>query len=341
MIARLLLALACCAIVSLLPRAVAQAPGVPIEDPGSLSYNQPLLEKAKVLREAGKLLDIEKVKALLAAPVPSPIALPAPNTKPLRGREIAARARQAYLRLGWYYLCPRCEHWHFALADAYAISPDGGVATCHHVVAPTRDMREGYLVAVDPASEVLAVTTILAKSQTLDAAIVRVAGGTFTALPLNDNVAPGDPVFCLSDPLDERAYFSEGIVNRFYWKRAPKGDPASLDALKQLRVNVSTDWAPGSSGAAVLDECGNAIGHVSTISPLSEGPNKPAPAPEKDGEEAKPTKARKDRFNGATLITLHEAVPARGLLALAKTLKVEEAKATTLSGESGSEKPAP
>ena len=33
-----------------------------------------------------------------------------------------------------------------------------------------------------------------------------------------------------------------------------------------LRVNVSTDWAPGSSGSAVLDQCGNVIGHVSTIS---------------------------------------------------------------------------
>jgi hypothetical protein len=84
-------------------------------------------------------------------------------------------------------------------------------------------------------------------------------------------------VFCLSDPLDERGYFSEGIVNRFYWKRAPKGDLESLDALKNLRVNVSTDWAPGSSGAAVLDQCGNAIGHVSTISPLSEGAHQPAP----------------------------------------------------------------
>jgi hypothetical protein len=30
-------------------------------------------------------------------------------------------------------------------------------------------------------------------------------------------------------------------------------------------MNVSTDWAPGSSGAAVLDGCGNAIGHVTEI----------------------------------------------------------------------------
>ena len=48
-----------------------------------------------------------------------------------------------------------------------------------------------------------------------------------------------------------------------------RGEPL-LDELKALRLNVSTDWAPGSSGAAVLDERGNVIGHVSTISPMSE-----------------------------------------------------------------------
>jgi hypothetical protein len=340
---RLLFALVCLATAAFPQRVVAQASGVPIEDPRSLMQNPSLLEKAKALRDAGKLLDVEKVKTLLAAPVPSPIELPVANTKPLRGREIAERARRAYFRLGWYYLCPRCGHWHFSFANAYAISADGAIASCHHVVAPTRETREGYLVALDPAGEILAVTTVLAKSQTLDAAIVRVEGGTFTPLPLNDNVAPGDPVFCLSDPLDERGYFSEGIVNRFYWKRAPKGDLESLDALKNLRVNVSTDWAPGSSGAAVLDQCGNAIGHVSTISPLSEGAHQPAPAPEaeNESEKAKPAQARNDRFNGATLITLHEAVPARGLLALAKTINVEAAKVTAPSEGSAPEKPAP
>src|SRR4029079_14246644 len=68
MIARLLFTVACCAIAAFAPSAAAQAPGIPIEDPGSLSFNEPLLEKAKALREAGSLLDIEKVKALLAAP---------------------------------------------------------------------------------------------------------------------------------------------------------------------------------------------------------------------------------------------------------------------------------
>ena len=70
----------------------------------------------------------------------------------------------------------------------------------------------------------------------------------------------GDSVWCLSDPRGERGYFSTGIVNRFVERTV--GD------ARGRRINVSTDWAPGSSGAAILDEAGNVIGHVATIRAL-------------------------------------------------------------------------
>ena len=312
----------------------AQAPAVPIESTEPLMLDESLLEKARVLREGGKLMTKEKVAELLKNPIPASLTLPEPNTKPLAGREVAERARKAYMRLGWYYLCPRCEHWHLDLAGAYAISRDG-VATCHHVVAPEREMREGYLIAVDHSGAVLPVTGILAKSQTMDAAILRIEGGELSPVPLNDQVAPGDAAFCFSDPLGQLGYLSRGIVNRFYRKSRPQAAPGSLDELKGLRVNVSTDWAPGSSGAAVLDECGNAIGHVSTISPLAEEDGKPAPpASGAKRGKAKPGQPASSRFNGATLITLHEAVPARSVMALARTMNEASAKAAA-------EKPAP
>ena len=48
----------------------------------------------------------------------------------------------------------------------------GARITYQVVVTPTGDMREGYLIAVDHSGKVLPVTSILAKSQTLDAAIL-------------------------------------------------------------------------------------------------------------------------------------------------------------------------
>jgi hypothetical protein len=302
---------------------LAQAPDVPIETQHALLQDEAILAKASTLREAGHLMDTKKVEEQIKNPQPAAIELPAPSTQPLRGREIAARARTAYLRLGWYYICPRCDKWHLNFAGAYPISQDA-IATCHHCVVPKSDIREGYLIVVDHEGDVLPVTAILARSQTMDVAILRVGGGKLTPLPLQDNVAPGDPVYCFSEPLGQLGYFTTGIVNRFYRKRAAKDPANSLDELKSLRMNVSTDWAPGSSGAAVLDECGNVTGHVITISPLAENRNpgsggsvgeKPDTAP---SEEKKITPAR-DRTASAVLITLHEAIPARAVRALANS----------------------
>ena len=97
----------------------------------------------------------------------------------------------------------------------------------------------------------------------------------------------------------------------------------SLEQLESLRVNVSTDWAPGSSGAAVLDEYGNAIGHVSRISPLAPtGRMANAIAEEKPRDavavgDEKPRKTAPPKQE-SVVITLHEAIPARGIRALAE-----------------------
>lgn len=296
--------------------AFAQAPGVSIESTQPLFKNEPLIEKAKVLREAGKLLTTEKIAEMLKSPQPCAIQLPERGTKPLRGREVADHARSGYVRLGWYYLCPKCDHWHLLLSGGYAIAKDT-VVTCHHCMQTNREMREGYFIAVDSAGNVLPVTAVLAKSQSMDAAILRVEGGEFTPLPLNDSVAPGDLAYCFSDPFDQLGYFSTGIVNRFFWRPDKNGAFNSLEELKSLRVNVSTDWAPGSSGAAVLDECGNVIGHVSTISPMAETGRPAALSPAEGKPKNQPPR---DSFGSAVFITLHEAVPARSVIALAKSM---------------------
>jgi hypothetical protein len=74
---------------------------------------------------------------------------------------------------------------------------------------------------------------------------------------------------------------------------------------------VATDWAPGSSGSAVLDECGNAIGHVSTIATFSD-----QETIETDEKKEKPTDRRALAFS--TMIVFHEAVAASDVLWIIK-----------------------
>jgi hypothetical protein len=164
-------------------------------------------------------------------------------------------------------------------------------------------LKEGCLVAANEDSKVWPVTEVLAANKYSDASILRVAGEGLVPLPLNTNVFPGDAAYCYSDPLDHRGYFSSGIVNRFYTfpGRRPVSAPKN-SWFAPTRLNVSTDWAPGSSGSAVLDECGNAIGHVSTIATLS------------DTEEAD----AETHSVGPTMIIFHEAVAARDVLTLIK-----------------------
>jgi S1-C subfamily serine protease len=302
-------------------QAAAQAPGVPIERDEMLTDDAPLVAKATVLRDAGKLLGNRQIADALKSPKPSPLTLPAPETQRLEPRALAERGRKALVRIGWLYLDKRKKEWHANLADGYAISADGAVATCEHCVAPEeQDMREGYLIAADADGNVFPVTSVLAQDREMDAAIIRVEGGKFTPLPLNDQTAPGDTVYVFSDPMSAVGYFSSGILNRFFWLDGKKStDASTVEGVRNLRIHVGTDWAPGSSGAAILDVCGNAIGHVSVIDPLVS--DDPLPPEEKSGKgNKKSPKPTPPQTDSSALIILHEAVSARGVKMLAESM---------------------
>jgi len=91
------------------------------------------------------------------------------------------------------------------------------------------------------------------------------------------------------------------IIHELLERRLPNEPGAPW--FTPTRINVSTDWSFGSSGAAVLDESGNAIGQVSTIS--VEG-----------GDESVNTSVTPEAASAT--IVFHEAVSARDVAALVK-----------------------
>jgi hypothetical protein len=282
---------------------IGQAPGVPIcarngTDPSNRSN---LLIVARGLFAEGGVLKVAEARRQLKR-ASCQLTLPEPGTKKMTAREVCVVARRSHLRVGWACLCDKCGRWHLNVAGGYALTTNGAVATCFHVVEPGRTVREGCLVAIDEEGAVLPVTEVLAGNRESDACIVRVGGKGFRPLPLNTHVYPGDAAYCYSDPADHRDYFSAGIVNRFY-HLATSGSAGARTffAAEPTRINVSTDWAPGSSGSAVLDECGNAIGHVAMISSPRETPSSKT----EDTHVAKPAP-----------IVFHEAVSARDVLSL-------------------------
>ncbi len=152
----------------------------------------------------------------------------------------------------------------------------------------------------------------------MDVAVFRLGHAAgLVPMGINDQTSPGDAVYLLSDPSWTASYFSTGAIDRFYWEGAKlTGDPMTIADARSLRMDVSVNWSPGSSGAAVVDECCSIMAHVSKISTLT-GPAMDRPAPraggpttrEGDGPASNP--ARSGAV--ATYIPLHEAAPVRGL----------------------------
>lgn len=284
--------------------ASAQSLDTPIMDQsmeGIARADQAIIEQMLKLREEKKLLSHPDVKKRLSAPQPMAIALKQPSSQPLSEEEVARLARQGNFRVGFAYLCPHCDHWHLNLAGAYAVS-EKALVTCDHVVDIAEEMREGYLIAVDHAGTVYPINAIVARNKDMDAAILFCETGAFTPLALQPEIKQGAASFCYSSPLGQIGYFSDGIVNRFYWDMGYRGGSIEeIDALRYLRINVSTDWAPGSSGAAVYDRCGNVIAHVSQIAPLGEQ------------QDSQP------------LVTIHTGVPARAVKKLLEISNQPEA----------------
>lgn len=328
--------------------ALAQRAEVQIEPERVNAASPDNLEQLKVLREAGRLRSIDQIEEALETPKPEKIQLTAAATLEIRPAEVALAARQSTLRVGWYYLCKKCDHWHVTVAGGYVIAEGGIAVTCHHVVLPNKaQMREGYLVAQDADGRYHPVSEVLAADARMDSVIFRIDDvGYLKPLPLNDQVGPGDTAYLLSDPKGYSGYFSSGIVNRFYWAGANKGDTNSYSDVRNLRINVSTDWAPGSSGSPVLDGRGNVIGHVSKIrtetAPAASGSalgndvsedKRPSTRPSSQpGVSPLPGEGSRGNAGGGsagTQIVLHEGIAVRAVQLQVKRMNEEASSPST------------
>ncbi|MFK7740234.1 MAG: serine protease [Planctomycetota bacterium] len=304
----------------------AQAPGVVVHDQsfeGVEREEQGVSEEVAELAEADQLLSLEDCRKLMRKPVARALQLPAARGQVLDAAGVHRLARGAFVRVGWCYLCTRCDNWHTELACGYLISKDGGIATCAHVLEePAVEMRQASLVAVDANGSVHPVRSIVAVDEAMDAAVVTIAAAAAAELApiaFDDQVRPGDMSYCKSRPMDQRGFYSAGMVNRFYLDRDTFGakglpKPQELSYLRAMRMDVDIPWAPGSSGAAILNARGNVIGHVSEIRPLSDMMGMP---PRAGGPERAATMA--DVESAVPLITIHVAIPARSVRALLRT----------------------
>jgi len=296
----------------------AQAPDVPVyNESNNAEPTAAILEQCRALQKKGLLVDFKKTDEQMNRKTCELKLPPAGKTK-LDSRELWSRARKSHIRVGWLDKTEDEKALKVGLSGGYALTGDT-VVTCGHVVGHDDDVTEGYLIAVDEDDKVYPVEEILAVNVATDCAILKIKGEGLTPLPLSVDVVPGDKVVCFSDPIDRRGFYAEGIVNRFVKRAFLHDEEVAKAAAKHSDVSdelpvwmcVTTDWAQGSSGSAVMDACGNAVGHVSEIEPVMEDPLEP----EDDSEAAKKEAEHSPR---GTVIIFHEAITATNVLALIK-----------------------
>lgn len=187
-------------------------------------------------------------KAVEAAPK-SVASLSLPDASP----EDPATA--VYL-IGSVYKCGKCDKWHAGgIASAWALTRDGVMASNYHVFEKAKGAAMGVC---DREGKTYPILEILAADKAADVAIFRVKADDLVPLAIGTPAGIGSEVRVISHP--DRRFFTQtsGEVSRYHRQ------PARTDQPATVWMNITADYAKGSSGGPVIDEAGKVVGMVSS-----------------------------------------------------------------------------
>ena len=238
------------------------------------AYSDHIVNEAQKLRKEHKLLAVESLRSQVHTAGYSLRLLPVSNEK-IEPPELCDRLRQSTLAVGTFYKCPDCGGWHFSGSTGFVVGENGVVCTCCHVVLEEDEqVKQGYLVAADAAGHVFPVLAVLAADTSADTCLIRISATGLRPLPLRTGVRPGESVYCLSHPGGYYFMFTQGLVSRLNRRTntdlPENGSSNSSDSRPILLLNITAEFAPGSSGAPVVDPCGNVVGQVDSIADAGE-----------------------------------------------------------------------
>jgi len=216
---------------------------------------------------------------------------------PLEGADIFRRGAQASVLIGSAYKCDKCTKWHNTLASGFAITADGVIATNHHVAAGATGEAMGVLTS---DGRFFPVVEVLAANKAHDVALLRIDAKDLAFLPLRDDAPAGTPIRCYSHPASSFGCISEGIITRYFKMN-------ETDRKGAVFMQITADYARGSSGGPILDPYGNAVGMVASTSPVFSA----TPSPHSAVKDTKPVTPSQQMVR-------HNCATARALLDLTR-----------------------
>lgn len=208
---------------------------------------------------------IKKVTRNVHRTMPSDfkLNLPTPSSTPLTPEQLYTKRLNGALIFGKMYSCGECPKMHLSLiATASAITEDGICLANYHMIHPIVS-REGILKGdsvyflADRDGQIFPIVEVMAYSREEDAAVIRVdtRGKKLEAIPLGQDAATGSHVNLISHPKQMLYTYTQGYVSRNTMYNYPERPVLDL-------MEVTADFAEGSSGGPFMDDKGNLIGMV-------------------------------------------------------------------------------
>jgi len=239
------------------------------------AYVEQVAKVCAQLKADQKLISAEVLRAQIQPKgfALRPVSL---SKRKLDGPDLYNFLRQSTLAVGTYYKCPDCGEWHFNGSAGFAVGEEIVCTCCHVVLGEDEGVKESYLVAADALGHVFPVRTVLAADPESDTCFLRLGGCALRPLALRTEVRAGERVYCLSHPGGYYFMFTQGMVARLNLRPNEvyddHGHTNGSFTRPILFLNVTAEFAPGSSGAPVVDDDGNVVGQVASIADAGEPP---------------------------------------------------------------------
>ncbi|MBC2604760.1 Do family serine endopeptidase [Pelagicoccus albus] len=153
------------------------------------------------------------------------------------------------------------------IGSGVIVSEDGYIITNNHVVSDQRgDTADEILVQLSDGTELEA--EIIGNDPLTDVAIIKVEAKDLPAITIadSDNIAVGDVVFAIGNPMEVGLTVTQGIVSATNRSIGIYGD-RGYESFIQTDASIN----PGNSGGALIDSQGRLVGINSAIISRSGG----------------------------------------------------------------------
>ncbi|HEX8021381.1 serine protease [Mucilaginibacter sp.] len=192
-------------------------------------------------------------------------SLASSGTRDLSAPELVNSRKDGVLMICKYYKASEGQPDRIQMhATATVLTPDGICVSNWHVFMAMEQPEmqlpaaDSLTFAVSLKGNIYPIERIMAFNEKCDVAIFKInaSGQQLSTIPLGNGLAVGETVHAITNPEGSSYYYSQGVVSRNTadHKIGPMGD----------RMEITADYAKGSSGGPIMDNKGNMQGMVST-----------------------------------------------------------------------------